>query len=69
MRSLNERRSVRRRAEGPTVLILGKFALLAVFPELEVAARVTIGQEDENQIFLAALGQVLQAGGTKVRTT
>jgi histidinol-phosphate aminotransferase len=31
--------------------------------------RVTIGQEDENQIFLAALGQVLQAGGIKARTT
>lgn len=31
--------------------------------------RVTIGQEDENTLFLAALGQVLQAGGTKARTT
>jgi histidinol-phosphate aminotransferase len=30
--------------------------------------RVTIGQEDENTIFLAALGQVLQADGTKART-
>jgi histidinol-phosphate aminotransferase len=31
--------------------------------------RVTIGQEDENTLFLAALGKVLQAGGTKARTT
>ena len=31
--------------------------------------RVTIGQEDENTLFLTALGQVLQAGGTKARTT
>ena len=31
--------------------------------------RVTIGQVDENTLFLAALGKVLQAGGTKARTT
>jgi histidinol-phosphate aminotransferase len=31
--------------------------------------RVTIGQEDENTLFLTALGQVLQGGGTKARTT
>jgi len=30
--------------------------------------RVTIGQAEENRAFLAALGQVLQAGGTKART-
>jgi histidinol-phosphate/aromatic aminotransferase/cobyric acid decarboxylase-like protein len=30
--------------------------------------RVTIGQAEENAAFLAALGQVLQAGGTKART-
>jgi histidinol-phosphate aminotransferase len=31
--------------------------------------RVTIGQAEENRAFLAALGQVLQAGGTKARTS
>lgn len=31
--------------------------------------RVTIGQAEENTAFLAALGQVLEAGGTKARTS
>ena len=31
--------------------------------------RVTIGQAEENRAFLAALGQVLQAGSTKARTS
>ena len=31
--------------------------------------RVTIGQAEENTAFLAALGQVLQAGGPKARTS